>query len=139
MINAVVPVRMVLLCGRSRRGGAGLVDVVEVPLAVAGDEGFARKLGDDASARADAVPGRAGGNASIGDVYALQADALGSGRDTDADATQGAAGLSTAKHLAGQQRTIALDFNVDVVFDGQRHDVLRREIEIAGAQQGVEA
>ena len=41
--------------------------------------------------------------------------------------------------LAGEQRRIALHFDVDVVLDGQRDDVGGREVEIPGADQGLKS
>jgi len=50
-----------------------------------------------------------------------------------------AAHLRAAKVLAKQQRTIPLGLDIAVVFERQRNHVLRRQIEIAGANQESQA
>ena len=47
--------------------------------------------------------------------------------------------LARSKIRIGNQRTIALDFDVDIILDRQRDGVLEREVEVAAAQQRIEA
>ncbi len=59
-------------------------------------------------------------------IDAFQAHAGGSRRDGLSDVTQGSAALSAPQHLARQVGTIALDGDIDVIFERQRDHVLRR-------------
>ncbi len=134
MISALVPVRDVRLCG----------DVACWKFAypkIDGIEGrnVRPQLRDDSASRAHAAAAAAGRRAVGVDADAAQADAGGAGRHSLPDVSQQAAALGAPQHFAGQQRAIALHFDIDVVLERQRNHILRREIKIARADQRVEA
>jgi hypothetical protein len=97
------------------------------------------QLGDDAAAGADSVAGAETDAAGRIHADALQADACGSGGHSQAHAAQRAASLRALEYLLCQQRAISLDFHVDIVFDGQRHHVARRQVKIARSDERSEA
>ena len=51
----------------------------------------------------------------------------------EADAAQGASALRAAQNFAGQQRAVALDFDIDIVFEREGDDIACSEIKIAVA------
>ena len=55
------------------------------------------------------------------------------------DVPQCPAGPRTSQHLLGQERAVALDFDIQIVLHRQGHGVLRRQIEIPGMQQRIQA
>ncbi len=85
------------------------------------------------------VPDGKRDRARVVHAHALQTDALRTCGDGCSDAAQSSAALSAPQHLLGEQRTVALHFNVDVVFDRERDHVLRREVQIARADQRIQA
>ena len=69
----------------------------------------------------------------------LRLTLVGPGHDTLPHVAQQAAALGAPQHFAREQRAIALHFDIDIVLERQRDHVLRRKIEVAGADQRIEA
>ena len=111
------------------------------------DDGVER-LGDGADL-GDAS--RAGTGVAVATVAALYASArlrsgnalaCGDGADlggSTGDSGEGAAGLGAFEAPVGDERVVAGDLEVDVVFDGEGDGVLGGEVDGSGADEGLEA
>ena len=93
------------------------------------------QLDDDA---ATGVDSRTGAESAGVDGYAGEADAEGAGSNGRADAPQEAAAFGAPKNLAGEEGPVALNGDIDVVFERECDHVLGGEIEIASADQSFE-
>ena len=82
----------------------------------------------DASSGTHAVAPRQRHRAGVVDADTLQADAFRARRHAETDASQSSSTLGAPQHLLGQQRPIALHLDVNIVFDRQRHHILRGQI-----------
>jgi hypothetical protein len=67
------------------------------------------------------------------------ADAGGGFRNQEGDATQESAAFGAQQVCVGDLEAEAVEFHVEIVFDGQGQRVGLREVEIAGADQVVHA
>ena len=130
--------------GGSRNDGVALRNAQVLEIGERGDGGVERRNGgsqlrDDAAAGTDAgAPGPRGRAIGI-DTDAAQADAHRTRRHALTDAAQQAAALRAPQHFAGQQRPIALHFDVDVVLENESHHIGGRKIQIARANQRLNA
>ena len=80
------------------------------------------ELGNDTAAGADTGPARPR-TAGIVDTDTGEADAGGALGDRGADAAEKTATFGATQNFAGQQRAIALNFNINIVFQNQCDDV----------------
>ncbi len=87
---------------------------------------------------ADAAARGAGWRAVGIDGDAGKAHACGTGGNTQSDASQQTTALCAPQDLPGQQRAIALHFDVDVVFHRQRDNVLGRQVKVPRFDQGID-